>query len=273
MPEGPEVETVRRTLLPLVVGARLGRARVSKFALRTAITARDLAFLEGAVVDDVGRHGKLLWLRCGDAGLCVRLGMTGRLTVELKRTTALKHTHVRIPLNDDSRELRFCDPRRFGEVVPFSSLTALDDERARMGPDGITLDDVGRMRVAETLQRTNRSVKDALLDQRVIAGVGNIYASEACFIASIDPTRSGSSLSDNEAAALVRAAETALHTGVKNRGTSFSDYVDADGQRGDNAQALLVFQREGEACGRCGAAIERFVQGARSTFWCSSCQR
>jgi formamidopyrimidine-DNA glycosylase len=273
MPEGPEVETVRRTLAPLVVGARLGRARVSKFALRTAITARDLAFLEGAVVDDVGRHGKLLWLRCGDAGVCVRLGMTGRLTVESKRTTALKHTHVRIPLDDGSRELRFCDPRRFGEVVPFASLADLDSERARMGPDGIVLDDLGRQQVAAALQRTSRSVKDALLDQAIIAGVGNIYASEACFIAAIDPTRRGTSLTDDEATALVRAAEAALHTGVKNRGTSFSDYVDADGQRGNNAQALLVFQREGEACTRCGGVVVRCVQGARSTFWCPGCQR
>lgn len=273
MPEGPEVETVRRTLLPLVVGARLGRARVSKLALRTPITARDLAFLEGAVVDDVGRHGKLLWLRCGDAGLCVRLGMTGRLTVEPRRTTALKHTHVRIPLDDGSRELRFCDPRRFGEVVPFAAVADLDAERARMGPDGIALDEPGRQQVARALQRTSRSVKDALLDQGIVAGVGNIYASEACFIASIDPTRRGTSLNDDEALALVRAAETALHTGVQNRGTSFSDYVDADGQRGDNASALLVFQREGEPCVRCGTAVARCVQGARSTFFCPGCQR
>jgi formamidopyrimidine-DNA glycosylase len=272
MPEGPEVETVRRTLAPLVVGARLGRARVSQFALRTAVTARDLAFLHGAVVDDVGRHGKLLWLRCGDAGLCVRLGMTGRITVEPKRQPARKHTHVRIALDDGQRELRFCDPRRFGDVVPFASLTDLDAERARLGPDGIVLNDIGRHQVVGALQRTGRSVKDALLDQAVIAGVGNIYASEACFIAGIDPTRRGTSLTNDEAIALVRAAEVALHTGVNNRGTSFSDYVDADGQRGSNAQALLVFQREGEACTRCGAVVVRCVQGARSTFFCPGCQ-
>ncbi len=273
MPEGPEVETVRRTLLPLVLGARLGKAKVSKLALRTKITAKQLAFLEGAVVDDVGRHGKLLWLRAGAGGVCIRLGMTGRVTVEATSTTALKHTHVRVPLNDGERELRFCDPRRFGEVVPFGDVGELELERARMGPDGITIDDVGRARVAAAIVKTGRSIKDALLDQKVVAGVGNIYAAEACFLAGLAPTRAGSSLSAAEVAALIAGIERTLADGVKNRGTSFSDYVDADGQRGDNASYLHVFQREDEGCRRCGTTIARFTQGARSTFWCPGCQR
>jgi len=266
------VETVRKTLLPLVLGARLGRAKVSKLALRTKITAKQLAFLEGAVVDEVGRHGKLLWVRAGGGGLCIRLGMTGRVTVEAKTTTALKHTHVRVPLDDGNRELRFCDPRRFGEVVPFVG-DELDLERARMGPDGITIDDDGRARVRDAILKTGRSIKDALLDQRVVAGVGNIYAAEACWLASLSPTRAGSSLSASEVDALIAGIEQTLTDGVRNRGTSFSDYVDADGKRGDNAAYLHVFQREAEGCRRCGAVVERFTQGARSTFWCPGCQR
>jgi len=272
MPEGPEVETVRKTLLPLVLGARLGKAKVSKLALRTKITAKQLAFLEGAVVDEVGRHGKLLWLRAGEGGLCIRLGMTGRVTVDDVKVTALKHTHVRVPLNDGTRELRFCDPRRFGEVVPFVG-DELDVERARMGPDGITIDDVGRARVRDAILKTSRSIKDALLDQKVVAGVGNIYAAEACWLAALSPTRPGSSLSGEEVDALIAGIEQTLADGVRNRGTSFSDYVDADGQRGDNAAYLHVFQREDEGCRRCGTIVERFTQGARSTFWCRGCQR
>ena len=274
MPEGPEVETVRRTLLPLVVGARLGRARVSRLKLRTPITSRQLAFLDDAVVSDVGRHGKLLWLQVqGGGGLCVRLGMTGQLTVALTTTTALKHTHVRIALGDGDRELRFCDPRRFGEVVPFVDDAGLQAEREDMGPDGITLDDQGRVFVQEALRRTGRAIKEALLDQHLVAGVGNIYAAEACFIAGLHPTRSGRSLSMTEARALVDAVEETLAQGVRRRGTSFSNYVDAEGVQGDNAGHLWVFQREGEPCRRCGAVIERFVQGQRSTFLCPTCQR
>ena len=273
MPEGPEVETIRRTLLPLVVGARLGKARVSRLALRTKITAKQLAFLEGAVVDDVGRHGKLLWLRAGAGGLCIRLGMTGRVTVEPAKSTPLKHTHVRVLLDDGHRELRFCDPRRFGEVVPFNDDSSLQRERSRMGPDGITLDDEGRGRIRVAVQRTQRSIKEALLDQKVVAGVGNIYAAEACWLAGVSPTRPGASLNVDEITAVIAGIERTLADGVANRGTSFSDYVDADGNRGDNASALHVFQREAERCRRCDEVIVRFTQGARSTFWCPGCQR
>jgi formamidopyrimidine-DNA glycosylase len=106
-----------------------------------------------------------------------------------------------------------------------------------------------------------------------VAGVGNIYAAEACFIAGLHPTRSGRSLSMTEACALVDAVEQTLTQGVRRRGTSFSNYVDAEGVQGDNAGHLWVFQREGEPCRRCGALIERFVQGQRSTFLCPACQR
>jgi formamidopyrimidine-DNA glycosylase len=274
MPEGPEVETVRRSLAPLVVGLALGRARVSRLKLRTPITSRQLAFLDGSIVDRVGRHGKLLWLQVeSGAGLCIRLGMTGQLTVAEAKTPPLPHTHVRIALGDGARELRYCDPRRFGEVVPFAAAAGLQAERQDMGPDGITLDDAGRTIVADGLRRTGRAIKEALLDQRLVAGVGNIYAAEACFIAGLNPTRAGASLSATEARALVAAVEETLAQGVARRGTSFSDYVDAEGVQGDNAAHLWVFQREGEACRRCGSVIERFVQGQRSTFLCPRCQR
>ena len=155
MPEGPEVETVRRTLAPLVTGARLGVATVSALPLRTPITGADLAFLAGRVVSDVGRRGKTLWLRVGDDandgtadgdhdGIVVRLGMTGQLTVTTTSLPVLPHTHVRVPLVDargapTGTELRFRDPRRFGEVVPFrgsAGLAALDltTGRPRTGP-------------------------------------------------------------------------------------------------------------------------------------------
>ncbi len=274
MPEGPEVETVVRTLRPLVVGATLGTPWVSRLKLRTPISTRDLKPIDGAVVVDVGRHGKVLWLSLSNgAALVVRLGMTGQLTVTSSSEPAAPHTHVRIPLAGGSRELRYRDPRRFGEVTLAKGAVDVDAICADMGPDGIGLDDAGRAVVAAALRKTGRAIKVALLDQRVVAGVGNIYAAEACFIARLDPNRSGTSLSAAETRRLVAAIETTLHQGVSRRGTSFSDYVDAEGVVGDNAAHLWVFQREGEPCRVCGRPIERVVQGARSTFWCRRCQR
>jgi len=281
MPEGPEVETVRRTLAPLVEGAVLGRARVSRLKLRTPVTSQRFRPLEGGVIAGVHRHGKLLWLDVtgvgtGARGLWVRLGMTGQLTVADPTTTPPPHTHVRLPLttrDGAARELRYTDPRRFGEVVPFTDLTDLDTARADLGPDGLALSDVDKATVAAALRQTSRAIKEALLDQRLVAGVGNIYAAEACFIAGLDPRRAGTSLSVAQARALTNAVAQTLHDGVARRGTSFSNYVDATGERGDNASYLLVFQREGEPCRRCGGTVERLVQGARSTFWCPSCQR
>ncbi len=277
MPEGPEVETVRRTLLPHVVGARLGRAIVSRKALRTPVTARRFAPFDGAVVIDVKRHGKLMWLVVDDErGIWVRLGMTGQLTVVPRDAQRKPHTHVRLHLvhdNNDNNELRYVDPRRFGEVVPFTSRDALDEQRAQLGPDGLSLSDDDRVVVATALRKTDRAIKEALLDQRVIAGVGNIYAAEACFVARLNPERAGSSLSTKQALALADAAAAVLATAVVHNGTSFSNYVDAMGRQGDNYAHVFVFQREGKPCRVCARPIERVVQGARSTFWCRRCQR
>jgi formamidopyrimidine-DNA glycosylase len=285
MPEGPEVETVRQSLVDRVVGATLGRPWVSRQRLRTPVTSKTLAFLDGARVVSFLRKGKTLVVGVvpvatapdassapASAGVFVRLGMTGRLLIEPARQRPALHTHVRIPLAGTGTELRFVDPRRFGEVVPWRSLDARDDELARLGPDGLSLSADDRAAVAAALRATQRSIKDALLDQRVVAGVGNIYAAEACFVARLSPLRAGASLADAEADRLVRAVEDVLAQGLKNRGTSFSDYVDGDGRQGDNAAALHVFGRQGEACRVCARTIERIVQGARSTFFCPRCQ-
>jgi formamidopyrimidine-DNA glycosylase len=274
VPEGPEVETVRRSLQDRVVGATLGAAWVSPLRLRTPVSRGDLAFLDGARVTSLGRKGKTLVLAVeNDRGVFVRLGMTGRLLVVEQSMPAPPHTHVRVPLSGTANELRFIDPRRFGEFVPWSSRQECDAVLGRLGPDGLSLSNDDRGAVAAALRATRRSIKDALLDQTVVAGVGNIYAAEACFVARLSPTRPGHTLRLTEARRLVTAIEEVLAQGVENRGTSFSDYVDGDGRRGDNASRLWVFGREGEPCRSCGAVVQRIVQGARSTFLCPRCQR
>lgn len=273
MPEGPEVETVRRSLLPLLVGARLVNPRVSRKKLRTPIAKKDLAVVDGAVVTELFRKGKLLGIATDRAaGVFVRLGMTGRLLVEEKKQRPALHTHVRMDLDGTSKELRFVDPRRFGEFVPFAGAVERDEELGRIGPDGLSLDDPGRVEVLRRLRSTTRVVKDALLDQGIVAGVGNIYAAEALFLARVSPFLSSADLDDDAGLRLVRAVEDVLRQGVENRGTSFSDYVDGEGKQGDNAKQLRVFQREGEPCVVCATVVVRVVQGARSTFYCPTCQ-
>jgi formamidopyrimidine-DNA glycosylase len=273
MPEGPEVETIRRSLEPLLVGRRLGRPWVSRKGLRAPTSSSKLKPLEGHTVTRLGRHGKLMWIDVDDGqGLLVRLGMTGRLVVEPASKKALLHTHVRVPL-DDGNELRYVDARRFGEVVRFATAAERDEERARMGPDALALDDEGREKARARLMSTQRSLKDALLDQTVLAGVGNIYAAEALFVARLSPFLRGTDLDESRADRLLDAVSRVLAEAVVRRGTSFSDYVDGTGERGENLAHVFVFQREGEPCRACGTAVVREVQGQRSTFYCRRCQR
>jgi formamidopyrimidine-DNA glycosylase len=142
-----------------------------------------------------------------------------------------------------------------------------------MGPDGLALDAAARARVAAALTSTKRALKDALLDQSLLAGVGNIYASEALFHARLSPHLRGVDLRDDEADRLLDAVGRVLQEAVRRRGTSFSDYVDGEGVAGGMLAHLAVFQREGEPCPACGTAVARVVQGARSTFLCPRCQK
>jgi formamidopyrimidine-DNA glycosylase len=275
MPEGPEVETLRRTLAPVLVGRRLGEPTVSGKEMRTRAPDvegfRALSFL---TVRGLSRQGKLLVVHTEkNCGLLVHLGMSGKLLVEPARKARVKHTHVVFPLDDGGDELRFVDPRRFGEVRPFTDIRVLDDALAKLGPDPLALDDAGLFAaVVNALGRTTRSIKETLLDQTVLAGVGNIYVCEALFLAGVDPRARACDLSATTRAAVVRACMEVIALGIANGGTTLRDYVDALGREGRHQSALLVFQREGEPCPTCGDVVTRIVQGGRSTFFCSRCQ-
>ena len=274
MPEGPEVETIRRTLEAVLVGETLGKPWVSALALRTPIRARDLRPIHGARVTRLGRHGKLLWIDVDSgAGVMVRLGMSGRLVVSERREPRPLHTHVRVTLASSGRELRYVDARRFGEVVPYADAAARDEEVARMGPDGLALTSDDERMLVDRFARTTRALKDVLLDQSILAGLGNIYAAEALFDARLSPFARADSISGDDVFRLLAASRAVLERGVAHRGTSFSDYVDGTGAQGSNQDHLSVFQREGEPCRVCNTTIERHVQGQRSTFLCPVCQR
>jgi formamidopyrimidine-DNA glycosylase len=245
----------------------------SKLALRQrAIDRRGMASLVGAKFLRARRHGKYLLLDLSDdRSLLVHLGMAGRLLLVDGAVPPPKHTHVDLALSS-GRALRFVDPRRFGIVRLYATKTLHETaELSILGPDPIdgSFDEESFFCA---LQKTKRDLKAALLDQGIVAGLGNIYVSEALFEAKLSPRRRAHRLSRTEASALFAAVHKVLRRGVENRGTSFSDYVDANGEEGWNQRALSVYGRAGEACRTCKTKIRRLVQAGRSTFFCPRCQ-
>ena len=273
MPELPEVETVVRTLRPRLVGASIRAVWTSGKRLRLArpIARVTLAKLSiGAKVVAARRKGKyiLIDLDRGHAGILVHLGMTGRLRIQAGSEARAKHTHVIWSLAG-GQELRFVDPRRFGWVAISRDVDGLP-ELAGLGPDALTELDVARMR--ELLAASAAPLKSFLLDQRRIAGLGNIYVCEALFRARLHP-RTPARRAVKRTGALVRAVRAVLRVALANRGTSMRDFVDSDGASGENASALLVYGREGKSCRVCGTRVRRLVDSGRSTFYCPHCQR
>ena len=285
MPELPEVETIVRGLAPVLRGRRISGVWSSGFALRLArpVDVRGLrAVSEGGTIAGVRRRGKYIAVvvtppraakrassdASDDSGVCVHLGMTGRLRVQPASAARAPHTHVVFTL-DRGDELRFVDARRFGWVAPGAPLAALP-ALASLGPDPLSeLDEAG---LGRALEGVRAPIKAFLLDQTRIAGLGNIYVCEALFGARIHPTTPAGRVR-RRARALLAAVRATLEGGIARRGTTLRDYVDADGFAGDNAAALQVYGREGEACLVCGGAIRRRVDAGRSTFFCARCQR
>jgi len=274
MPELPEVETIVRGLEPRLRGRRIETVWWSgqPLHLRRPVDVRGLrAVAVGRTVAGVRRIGKFILIAVDgidDSGVVIHLGMTGRLRVEGGREARARHTHVAFALAGGD-ELRFADARRFGWVEPgrpFAASAAL----ARVGPDPLTaLDAPG---LAAALAGVRAPIKAFLMDQRRVAGLGNIYVAEALHRAGIHPATPAGRVR-GRAPALLDGIQAALHGGIARRGTTLRDYVDADGRSGDNAAALLVYGRAGEACGRCGGQIKRRVDAGRSTFFCPNCQR
>jgi formamidopyrimidine-DNA glycosylase len=268
MPELPEVQTVVDTLSPRLTGRRVA-AILHARADMVCPAGTDLTrLLPGAVVHSVTRRGKRIVITLHDQQCWfVHLGMTGRLTVEPADAPLRPHTHLRLVL-DDTRELRFVDPRRFGCVV-WVGRTEPAVTHDRLGPEPL------RMRVpqlARRLARTRRAVKTALLDQRVVAGIGNIYADEALFAARIHPSTPADTLPLDAVRRLNAAIKRVLRRAIRHRGSSLRDYVDANGDPGAFQKLHRVYDRAAKPCRRCRTPIERIVLGQRSTHFCPKCQ-
>lgn len=279
MPELPEVETVRAGAEPHLVGRRLREVTLLRPDLRWPIPAAAVQDLTGRRCTAVGRRSKYLLLHFdgpSEPVALVHLGMTGRLLVDVvkpreERPEPRLHEHWRMDFGD--RLVRFLDPRRFGALdVGFAAHLAQHPFLAKLGPeplepgfDGAFLHRVSRRRKV--------AVKTLLMDAHVLVGVGNIYASEACWRAQVRPRRAAGSLSHAECAALAEAVRSVLTAAIAAGGTSFRDYVGVAEDAGFFARELAVYERQGEACRRCGGVLRRTTDGGRSTYWCAGCQR
>jgi len=271
MPELPEVETIRRGLAEAVRGRRIVGIRMTPAGerlLRGVPTEAFLARVRGRRIDDIRRRGKYLLFALDDGATFVaHLRMTGRFEVEPGDAPDGPFFRAALQL-DDGRELRWRDARRFGTWAICDEPAALD---ARLGPEPLD-EDFTIDRLAGALAGRRAPIKAVLLDQRRVAGLGNIYVDEALHLARIHPRRSAGTLTRDEVARLHAAIRIALDKGIANFGTTFRSFVNAFGGEGRNREHLLVYGRRGEPCASCGTPIARIVVGGRGTHLCPTCQ-
>jgi formamidopyrimidine-DNA glycosylase len=295
MPELPEVQTVVTTLAPKVTGRTIRAVTRLRPDIVTPAGADLSRALAARRIDAIARRGKRIVFTLDDGNrFYVHLGMTGQLTVTTPDTPVPPHTHMVLALEGEdggsrmedgagapgassllhppsslspSRlEVRFRDPRRFGGVW-WLGRSGLPD--AGMGPEPLKLRPAQLFR---RLHRTTRAVKNALLDQSVVAGLGNIYVDEALFAAGIHPLTAGSDLTPAQVGKLNRAIKTTLRRALRHRGSTLRDYMDADGAAGSFQNLHRVYDRAGQPCRRCRTPVERIVLGGRSTHFCPRCQ-
>lgn len=276
MPELPEVETISRALRPHLLGRRLLEVHATVTALRTPLDLKRLRDgCVGRTVVDVRRRGKHIVVELDDArALLLHLGMTGAFRICASAAPALPHDRLAVTL-DDGRVWRFHDPRRFGSatVVALPHPGAWPECLAMLGPEPLGGEFTATY-LRNRARARNLPVKNLLMDQRVVVGVGNIYANEALFRARISPHRQAARLGDAACARLAQHVREVLTAAIERGGTTISDFRNIDGAEGRFRTHLNVYGKDGECCPRCGPAahIRRTVLAGRSTFHCPHCQ-
>jgi formamidopyrimidine-DNA glycosylase len=273
MPELPEVETVVRGLRPRLVGRRIERLEVRQpLVIRGSLSAFRRA-VSGARVGRIRRHGKHIVVELAAARgarpafWVVHLGMTGQFYVCPPDAPRLKHTHVVARLSS-GEQLRFRDPRRFGKMLLLRA-EQLADYFAPLGPEPLR---ISLAAFARLFAERRAPVKNLLLNQNRLRGLGNIYANEALFVARIHPARPAESLGLDELKRLYDAMRGVLRRAIAEQGTTVADFRNAEGAPGDYQNFLRVYDRDGQPCPRCGTTIERLVLAGRSAHFCPRCQ-
>ena len=270
MPELPEVETTCRGIRPHLCGRRVVGWIVRQPRLRRPVDAA-LAALPGQRVTAVRRRAKYLLIGFDSGTALVHLGMSGSLRLCATSAPWRTHDHLALAL-EDGQHLRYHDPRRFGCWQWTASDPAEHPLLRHLGPEPLGgAFDGARLKAACAGRR--RSIKATLMDARAVAGIGNIYACEALFIAGIHPARSSARIAPQRLARLVDAVKDVLEQSIRQGGTTLRDFLREDGSPGYFRQQLRVYDRAGQPCPACGATIRRTVLGQRSTYYCPRCQR
>jgi len=279
VPELPEVETIRRDLSRLIVGKKILEITTdSPKQVKPSLVVVKKAIV-GAVIKQIERRAKMLQIFLSNNQiLAIHLKLTGRLLVRKKGATKDDWQHVIIKLKTQNLklktgdlELRFCDLRKFGWVRLLKDAKELEKLLSEFGPE--PLDDLDLETFRKILASTNRPIKIVLMEQKKIAGVGNIYANDALFLAKIDPRRPAKKITEKEAEKLLKAIETVLQAGIKYRGASDQYYLDALGRKGAYQEHFLTYGRDGKKCFDCQGEIKRLKIGGRGTFYCPKCQK
>ena len=277
MPELPEVESLRQILKRSVTGRTITGTRIGRLPLRRRKTGNFGPRIHGKRIEKVDRRAKYLILDLsGDDVILVHLGMSGSLTCRDRDFDSSefnpRHDHVEFRLDDGSR-LVFNDPRRFGIVrlVARAGLPALR-ELKDIGPEPLS-DDFNADYLANKARGRKVAIKNLIMDQKIVAGVGNIYASEVLYRARVRPTRRAATLKRSEIDLIAKFIPIILRDAIDGRGTTFRNYRDSEGRPGTFADRLQVYGREGEKCYRCSTAIKNVVVGQRASFYCPKCQK
>jgi len=274
MPELPEVEVIKRGLQKHLPGRKVTVSVACNRKLRLPVPRKDLKrFIQGARIQTVARRAKFLLITMDNgATLIIHLGMTGRLGIFPADSPRSKHDHLRLML-DNNMQLRFNDIRRFGSIQIMPPGGDLNGTMlAEIGPEPL-----GKKFTPEYLHRIaagkNRPLKNFLMDSRVVAGIGNIYACEILFHAGLNPLKKISRLTKKEWGNIVTSSRYVLRKAIKCGGTTISDFVNASGKRGYFQLELQTYGRQGQPCSCCATSIAKKTMAGRSTFFCPKCQK
>lgn len=270
MPELPEVETTKRGIEPHLLNRTIKSVVIRHRGLRWPIPANLEKELSGQRVNSITRRGKYILVNVKSGTLIIHLGMSGSMRKTKCSEPAEKHDHVDFVLGQYC--IRFRDPRRFGAIL-FTKEDPLQHKLLKsLGPEPLD-----KAFNAEYLFQRSRdrkvSVKQFIMDSKVVVGIGNIYASESLFYAGINPNRAAGKISKPRYTELVRSIKKVLHAAIKQGGTTLQDFTNSEGKPGYFKQKLAVYGREGEPCIQCGKPIKHLVQGQRASYYCSHCQR
>jgi formamidopyrimidine-DNA glycosylase len=271
MPELPEVETTRKGIAPLLEGKTIKLVNIYNKNLRWPIPLTIKKKLIGAKIQQCRRRAKYLIIETSAGNLIIHLGMSGHLHICTLKTPRQKHDHFELVLSS-KKCLRLNDPRRFGAVLWGGTKPESHKLLADIGPEPLAAS-LSEDYLYSVTRKRKRNIRDTLLDGKIIAGIGNIYANEALFRAGIRPTKAAARLSKPACIRLLQAIQQVLTAAIEAGGTTLKDFQSPSGQFGYFTQSLLVYGKEHEACVQCGRLIHAKKLGGRRVFYCTNCQR